>query len=146
MVKVERNYKFILAFENSICEDYVTEKVFVVMQYYIVPVVMGGANYSEHLPPNSFIDVRDFNSPQELAAFLKEVAQDDARYRKYFEWKTLYTAGGTQLHCDVCEYINKNWNKTEILERFDQFWSRKRFCTDPLKYFEHHFYNYEFLH
>ena len=36
-----KNYKFYLAFENSMCQDYVTEKLFYYLQHGIVPVVMG---------------------------------------------------------------------------------------------------------
>jgi alpha-1,3-fucosyltransferase len=42
-----KKYKFVLAFENSICEDYVSEKFFLPLKYKVVPIVMGGANYSE---------------------------------------------------------------------------------------------------
>ncbi len=43
---LERKYKFYLSFENSMCDDYVTEKFFLVMDHNIVPVVYGKANYS----------------------------------------------------------------------------------------------------
>ena len=38
--KVATNYKFYLAFENSICVDYVTEKFFNNMLLPVVPIVM----------------------------------------------------------------------------------------------------------
>lgn len=41
-----RNYKFFLAFENSVCDGYVTEKLFATLRYDVVPVVLGGADYS----------------------------------------------------------------------------------------------------
>ena len=44
--KVDKYYHFYLAFENSICKDYVTEKFFNAMERYVVPIVLGGANYS----------------------------------------------------------------------------------------------------
>ena len=44
--KLIQEYKFYLAFENSICRDYVTEKFFQRMKQGIVPVVFGGADYS----------------------------------------------------------------------------------------------------
>lgn len=43
---VEKYYYFYLAFENSYCEDYVTEKLMTALDHYTVPVVLGGANYS----------------------------------------------------------------------------------------------------
>ena len=59
----ERNYKFYLAFENSICPDYVTEKFFNTLLFSTVPIVYGGADYvANGAPPNSYIDVRSFSS------------------------------------------------------------------------------------
>lgn len=44
--KIEKDYYFYLAFENSFCEDYVTEKILHGLNHYAVPVVLGGANYT----------------------------------------------------------------------------------------------------
>jgi alpha-1,3-fucosyltransferase len=38
---ISKDYKFYLSFENSICTDYVTEKLFNTMMLPIVPIVMG---------------------------------------------------------------------------------------------------------
>lgn len=43
---VEKHYYFYLAFENSNCEDYISEKLMIPLGNYAVPVVLGGANYS----------------------------------------------------------------------------------------------------
>ena len=66
-------YKFFLAFEDSICKDFVTEKFFAMFNGNLdmVPVVYGGGNYSAIAPPNSFIDASKFGSPKALAHHLK---------------------------------------------------------------------------
>jgi hypothetical protein len=46
---VAEEYKFYLAFENSICLDYITEKFFDILKYNIIPVVLGGGRYDYHV-------------------------------------------------------------------------------------------------
>jgi alpha-1,3-fucosyltransferase len=86
----ENTYKFYLSFENSMCEDYITEKMFQPLRFELVPVVLGGGNYSADAPPHSVINARDFSSPKDLADFLIKLAADEERYQSYFAWKTHY--------------------------------------------------------
>ena len=39
---INNNYYFYLAFENSLCDEYITEKFFRTLKFNTVPVVMGG--------------------------------------------------------------------------------------------------------
>lgn len=48
---LESDYYFYLSFENSICEDYVTEKLLTALKHFTVPVVYGGANYTRYGKP-----------------------------------------------------------------------------------------------
>lgn len=43
---IESEYYFYLAFENSMSEDYVTEKLLTATTHYTVPIVYGGADYT----------------------------------------------------------------------------------------------------
>ena len=85
---LEKKYKFYLAFENSICIDYVTEKLWKVLPYDVIPVVLGGANYTKYLPKKSYIDVNDFQSPEELGKYLLKLDKNDDLYNEYFKWKS----------------------------------------------------------
>ena len=87
---VERDYKFYLSFENSFCNDYVTEKFFSILQYNVVPIVRGLANYSEIAPPHSFINAMDYSSPKELVDYLLVLDANDTLYNEYFNWKKDY--------------------------------------------------------
>jgi hypothetical protein len=78
-------YKFYLAFENSDCEDYVTEKLYNAFLAGAIPIVRGPPDYSRYIPTNhSVIHTRDFQSPKDLAAFLTELLADEARYQFVF--------------------------------------------------------------
>ncbi|ELU10771.1 hypothetical protein CAPTEDRAFT_75574, partial [Capitella teleta] len=85
LLDLDGSYKFYLAFENSLCEDYVTEKIFKVIEPKVVPIVMGAVDYSRFLPVNSYIDVRDFESPKALAEYLRYLNTNDHRYNEYLQ-------------------------------------------------------------
>jgi alpha-1,3-fucosyltransferase len=52
-VDLQSTYKFYFAFENSLCVDYLTEKVFRNLKDVILLVVFNGANMTNFLPPKS---------------------------------------------------------------------------------------------
>ena len=51
-----------MAFENSLCVDYITEKFFKVLSYDVIPVVLNGVNMPKIAPQNSYIDIKDFQN------------------------------------------------------------------------------------
>ncbi|KAK7480899.1 hypothetical protein BaRGS_00027900, partial [Batillaria attramentaria] len=102
---LSRDYKFYLAFENSNCRDYITEKFFVNgLQNDVIPVVMGAApeDYARAAPPHSFIHVDEFQSPEHLANYLHQLDRDDQLYNGYFAWKGLWTMLDTRFWCRMC--------------------------------------------
>ena len=105
-------YKFYLAFENSFCDDYVTEKYWERIQQDVVPVVMG-SNYDGLVVPGSYIDVNDFGSIRELADYLIYLDRNDDEYNKYFAYKRTFTVGSENLFCRICEKLNSEEAKKE---------------------------------
>nr|XP_060642164.1 3-galactosyl-N-acetylglucosaminide 4-alpha-L-fucosyltransferase FUT3-like [Anolis sagrei ordinatus] len=107
-------YKFYLAFENAIHEDYITEKVWLnSFLSWAVPVVLGPPrkSYERHMPPDSFIHVNDFPSAQDLAKFLQELDRNTTQYQSYFRWRArLQPIGKTfwAIHfCKACWALQK---------------------------------------
>lgn len=81
-------YRFTLAFENAVAEDYVTEKLFDPLVAGSVPVYLGAPNAAAFAPGEGcFVDARAFPSPAALAAHLRALAADEDAYRALLAWK-----------------------------------------------------------
>ena len=88
LLDIQAKYKFSLAFENAICHDYITEKLWRPFSVGSVPIIRGSPTVKDWLPHDkSAIVVDDFASPKELAKFIKELDEDDAKYEEYLSWK-----------------------------------------------------------
>ncbi|CAG0905700.1 unnamed protein product, partial [Darwinula stevensoni] len=104
-----RDYKFYLAFENSNCKDYITEKFFVNgLGNDILPIAMGAPpeDYEKAAPEDSYLHVDNFTSPAELAAFLHELDRDDSRYNRYFRWRGTGEFVDTRFFCRLCAALH----------------------------------------
>jgi alpha-1,3-fucosyltransferase 10 len=87
-LEVMAAYRFTFAFENSIAEDYVTEKFFDPLLVGSVPVYRGAPNVVDFAPGDRcYVDAAAFAGPQELARFL--AAMTDEEYHQYHEWRRL---------------------------------------------------------
>jgi hypothetical protein len=87
-LEIIAGYKFNLAFENAIGEDYVTEKFFDPLTVGTVPVYLGAPNIDTFAPgAHCFINTAGFSSPRELADYLHYLNANDAEYAQYFAWK-----------------------------------------------------------
>ncbi|KAL7633869.1 UNVERIFIED_CONTAM: hypothetical protein RMT77_015830 [Armadillidium vulgare] len=119
------NYAFYLAVENSLCDDYVTEKIYKAWHFGVIPVVIGKVNYSMFAPPKSYIDYRDFSSIAELIAYLKKVASNASLYNEYLKWKEDYDyeAGSpyNPLVCDLCRKLHEQ-KSTRVSKSYEDIY------------------------
>ncbi len=126
------NYYFYAAFENSLYPDYVTEKFFRNFMLGIVPVVLGGSNYSYFAPPKTYIDVNDFKDTEELANYLKFLVDNPKEYLKYFWWRDLFEASvevsneftDLDFNCRVCQKIHERsiTSRTTYYKNIKKWW------------------------
>ena len=87
-MELYRQYKFVIAFENSRANDYVTEKFYDPLLAGAVPIYLGAPNIETFAPgENCSVDIRNFSSPKELAAFLIEACKNEKIYNKFLQWK-----------------------------------------------------------
>lgn len=133
-------YKFYLAFENSNCKEYITEKVFWHGYHKLaIPVIMGASkkDCEKLLPPHSFLHVNDFANPMALANYIRYLNQHDDKYFEFHEWRKYYKVinehgyfGSISRHyCRICEALHYNFPIIKVYEDIESFWNKKRDCT-----------------
>ena len=137
-----RRSKFYLAFENSLCVDYVTEKTYKnAYQNEAVPVIISGANLSnpQIVPPGSYIDASKFKSAKELADYLKYVGGNKEVYNKFFEWRNKWNVHGTtwnSLLCGVCKKIHESdpLLHPKVYTDLSGVYDKEKECTSYIKW------------
>lgn len=81
-------YKFVIVFEDSVYNDFVTEKFYDPLLAGAVPVYFDAPNINKFMHnQNSFVNVRDYESPKKLAQHLIQCLNDDNEYMKYHKWR-----------------------------------------------------------
>ena len=74
-------YRYALCFENTFhplwTKGYLTEKILDCMAAGTVPVYYGCSNIQDLVPPDCFVDYRDFSSLEELDVFLQNLSDDE---------------------------------------------------------------------
>ena len=124
-------YKFYLAFENSRCPGYITEKFWWSLRDGIVPIVLGPkiGDYEQIAPPHSFIHVDNFTSPKHLSEYVKYLDKNDDAYYEYHMWRNKYrislSEANFQNWCKLCSMLHQPIYTHENRD-VEAFWSRKK--------------------
>ena len=126
--KLAAQYKFYIAFENSDCDDYITEKFWRTLKLGVIPIVRGHrAQYKKYAPPNSYIHADSFLTSKKLAQYMIKVASNATLFNKYHEWRRVYDADHKILTinrhwlCDLCERVHVSERKTvNVYEHFSE--------------------------
>ncbi|XP_043519703.1 glycoprotein 3-alpha-L-fucosyltransferase A isoform X3 [Frieseomelitta varia] len=128
---LDEDYKFYLAFENSNCKDYITEKFFVNgLGHNVLPIVMGAhpTDYARSAPYRSYIHVDEFESPKELAEYLHRLDRDDELYNSYFRWKGTGEFINTYFWCRVCAMLHDD-RPPKFYKDVNEWWRGDGICT-----------------
>ena len=131
-----KEYKFFLSFENSLCPDYVTEKVFKYFEYDIIQVVRGGVDYDKLLPNDTFINTAKFPGAKALAQYLIDVGSSRERYVEYLRRKATYKSYRGDFTyrnsmCDICRKLNHKESYRKSYPDMHEFIQKTRTCIQP---------------
>lgn len=87
-LEIFRRYKCVIAFENSMNRDYVTEKYYDALLTGAVPVYLGAPNIAEYSPgATCCINVDAYGNPRELARYLLALDFDETMRHSLIAWK-----------------------------------------------------------
>lgn len=118
------DYMFYFAVENGgECPGYATEKVFLALARGSVPIYFGDEQVVSTMPsPESFVDLKKYDSPEKLAARLHAIATDDKVYDEVHAWRyqdpsqwsqgfrELIRVMSTDVKYSVCHVLHKGTN------------------------------------
>jgi alpha-1,3-fucosyltransferase len=127
---IASEYKFYFAFENSICDQYITEEFFSILRRDIVPVVIGAGPYDYYVtyiyfshffniqksnynsnflfkvPKTAYVNALDYKTPKDLANYLLYLNGNPKKYNEIFNWKKHIRTVPYSLNisplCDMC--------------------------------------------
>ena len=147
---IRKNVKMYLAFENRLCQDYITEKFWVKgLLYGAIPVVRGGASdadYAAVAPPNSYINADLFPTAAALAEHMNAVTTNFTLFRGYHAWRRTHEllsdskenwarngqAEGRAM-CRLCSFVHVARRSSGAGSlNLTQFWSEGVQCRKPL--------------
>ena len=138
---LKNRYKFYLAFENSVCKDYVTEKFYHnALQHNMLPVVISGGNFNNPTvaPPDCCIIATNFKGAKELAEYMKKVANNSTLYYSYFKWHSRYTVKEdftTEVFCRACHKLYTD-SQTKVCDDLYSWYGIRQNCLPyPLPYY-----------
>ncbi|KAI6196041.1 Glyco-tran-10-N domain-containing protein [Aphelenchoides besseyi] len=139
--KLISGYYFYLAFENSNCEEYITEKFVSLLQLPVVPIVMKRSVYAKLLPSNAFVAVDDFNSAKDLADHLTFLMDHPNEYFKLIQWRNewataKWNADGYRLGiCGLCERLQKEIDvKSKPIDDLKSWYRSNSPCTASVQH------------
>lgn len=139
-IKLE-SYKFMIQFENSYCDDYVSEKYWNSIQRGHIPIVNWKKQQLYYPVINhTFINIFDFPDIKSAAEYIKMVTLSDELYRSYFKWITEYKvvkSGIWAQFCNLCDALNDPKRPAQVIEDL-QAWVEDDTCAKgtPWKFME----------
>jgi alpha-1,3-fucosyltransferase len=93
----------------------------------MVLIVYGGANYSDFLPPKSYIDANEYKTTKDLADYLNFLKENPREYIKYFWWRKYYRISNYNeynVYCELCKKLHEPriQKKSRFYENIYEWW------------------------
>lgn len=91
-IQLQQRYKFELVIQNSLCADFVDEKIYDAMRQGTIPIYKGAWNIDSLFPSGYkfFVNMDDFGTDYAgLAEYIRYLDRNHTAYMEYFTWHEL---------------------------------------------------------
>ena len=95
----------------------------------VIPIVMGGANYTKLAIPGSYINVMDFKTVKDLADYLHYLDKNNTAFNEYFKWRQKYRTIEIPFYCSFCEAVSSNTQLKPTKDLTD-YWITQSRCGE----------------
>ena len=131
-------YRYSIAFENTLCQDYITEKFFDNYKYDILQVRRGGnpSRKPINISQEAYINANDFKNAHELGKFLKSLSSDHEKYASMLRKKDEYTVVSymelfRDAGCEICKRLHSVDKYRSLYTDVSQLMHEKQPCFEP---------------
>ena len=135
---LNETYRYYLAFENSLCQDYITEKFFENYKYDIVQVVRGGDRYSRpvNISKQAYFNANDFRNAHEFGKFLKKLSTGTEAYASMLRTKDEYEVVQymdlyRDASCEICKRLHSVDKYNSVYNDPMEWMQEKQPCYEP---------------
>jgi len=80
-----KDYKFVVCFENSFADEYITEKLPNAILANYIPIYRGAPNISKYFNTKSFINYEDYGSYESMIKKIIEIDEDNEKYLEFLK-------------------------------------------------------------
>lgn len=116
LLNLFNQYKFVFVSENSVCDGYITEKVFNCFFSRSVPIYYGSMKVKHFFNPDAVIHANghDFNSLDRMVEQIKTIKDDKRLFESYTHCKIINDSFDNEQYKEkVNEFIDNFMNKNE---------------------------------
>ena len=129
-------YRYYLAFENSFCRGYRTEKFFENFPYDLLMITRGDMSLFKEEPKDSYIATSEFKSVADLGNYLKSVSESPEKYaellRKKSQYESLpYEQVYEKSLCEICKRMNFQSKHRKLVSDLDKWRDVDNACYLP---------------
>ena len=130
------SYRYYLAFENALCDDYITEKFYDNFEYDIIQVVRGGNPKLRplNISKDAYVSASDFKDAHALGKYLQ--ALSSSKYATMLETKDNYkNVSYMELFdsavCEICQRLDNKHLFWSVYEDINKWILTHQRCYQP---------------